>query len=56
MQNNGSAPNTVTEIGYRLRQLAKNSNMLDPEDVKQYIATAKTKKTKQPIANETKNR
>jgi hypothetical protein len=56
MQNNGAALNTVKEIGYRLRQLARNANMLEPEDIKNYISTAKTKKTKQLIANETKNR
>lgn len=56
MQNNGNALNTVTEIRYRLRQLAKHSNLLDPEDAKHYISMAKCVKTRQPVTNETKNR
>jgi hypothetical protein len=55
VQNNGNALNTVKEIRYRLRQLAKHSNLLDPEDVKHYISIAKIEKTKQPATNETKN-
>ena len=56
MQNNGNALNTVKEIRYRLRQLAKHTNLLDPEDVKHYISIAKCVKTRQPVTNETKNR
>jgi integrase len=55
-QGNGLSINVVKEIGYRLRQLAKHSNLLDPEDVKRYISIATTNKTNRPIANETKNR
>lgn len=56
IRNNGITTKVVKEIDYRLRQLVRNCNLLDPESVKAYIATAKTKKTKQPIAEETKNR
>jgi integrase len=56
MENNGKATITVKTTEYTLRQLAQHANLLDPEDVKNYIAHAITIKTKQPIAAETKNK
>ena len=55
-ENNALTPTTVKHIEYALRQLAQHANLLDPEDVKQYIAHATTTKTNQPIAADTKNR
>lgn len=55
-QNDALTPCTLKAIEYSLRHLARHSNLLDPEDVKHYIAIATTNKNKQPIASDTKNR
>jgi integrase len=56
MENNGLTTITVKHIEYALKQLAQHANLLDPENVKQYIAHATTNKNKQPVAPDTKNR
>jgi integrase len=56
MENNGLTSITVKHIEYSLKQLAQHSNLLDPEEVKQYVAHATTNKNKQPVAQDTKNR
>jgi integrase len=43
-------------MSYKLRELARNCNMNDPEAVKDYIATAKNQKTDEPLSEETKNK
>ena len=55
-QNDALTTITVKAIEYSLRQLAKRSNLLEPEDVKQYIAKATQNKNKKPIEPATKNR
>ena len=61
LQNNGKAQGTLYTVEKTLRRLAKHCNLLDPENVKHYIATAQTTITKQnpiqrPLDNATKNR
>ena len=56
MENNGLTAITVKHIEYALKQLAHHANLLDPEDVKHYIAHATTNKNNRPIAPDTKNR
>jgi integrase len=55
-QNDALSDITLKSIEYSLKQLAQHSNLLDPEDVKHYISTAKTKRTQQAVAAETKNK
>ena len=49
-------PVTVKAIKNSLRQLARQANLLDPEDVKVKVSTAINTKTKKPTTPETKNR
>jgi len=55
MQNDAKAHITIKTTEYTLRHLAQHSNLLEPEDVKHYIANAITKNSK-PISAETKNK
>ena len=55
-ENDALTPLTVKHIEYALRSLSQHSDLLAPEDVKQYIAHATTNKNKTPVASETKNR
>jgi len=60
-QNDALKPATIRNIERSLRRLARHCNLLDPEDLKQYISKALTEKTIQnptprPVTNETKNR
>jgi integrase len=55
-QNDALKSTTLKAIEYALRNLARHSNLLDPEDVKHYVALATTNKNKQPVAPDTKNR
>jgi integrase len=61
LQNNGKAKGTLYTVEKSLRRLARFCNLMEPEDVKHYISTAQTIKTKQnptprPLDNVTKNR
>jgi hypothetical protein len=44
MQGNGKADNTLRQVSYSLTHLNRNANINNPEEVKKYIATLKTKK------------
>jgi len=54
LRNNGKKG--YKDVGYRLFQIARNCDLNNPEAVKNYIATAKNQRTKQPIEDSTKNR
>ena len=61
MQNNGKSKGTIQITERSLRRLAPYCNLLDPENVKHYISTAQTIKTRQnpkqrPLDNTTKNK
>jgi integrase len=61
MQNNGKAQGTIHSTERSLRRLAPYCDLLDPENVKHYISTAKTIKTRQypierPLDNVTRNK
>ena len=44
MRNNGRAGNTLRQVSYSLAQLNRNADINNPEEIKKYIATLKTKK------------
>jgi hypothetical protein len=52
----GLAENTQRNISEILSQLSRKTNLKDPAQVKNYIANATKEKTKQPLANATKNK
>jgi hypothetical protein len=54
-QNDALGDLTIHNIERALKQLARHANLLNPEEVKHYVAIAKTNK-RQSIANDTKNR
>ncbi len=56
LQKEGKAENTRTNIEEILRQLSRKTDLENPETVKLYISTATNEKTKQPLANATKNK
>ena len=56
MENNGIAENTVKTTSYKLRQIARECDLNDPEQVKKYIAKAINQRTKQPVSNATKHK
>ncbi|MGA3191311.1 MAG: site-specific integrase [Candidatus Bathyarchaeia archaeon] len=47
---------TRTHIDCKLRQLARETDITNPEAVKLYIAEAKNQKTKRPLSDESKNK
>jgi integrase len=52
LKNRGLSENTLYTTSQKLRQLDRNTNLLNPEDVKEYIANSKVSNaTKQKIAN-----
>ncbi len=56
LQKQGKAENTRNNIDEILRQLSRKTDLTNPEKVKLYISTATNEKTKQPLANATKNK
>ena len=56
LQKQGKAENTIHNTNEILKQLSKKTELENPEKVKLYIATATNEKTKQPLANATKNK
>jgi len=56
LRNNGLNEQTIKGISYKLRQIAQNCNLNNPEEVKGYIATAKNQKTKKPLEDATRNK
>lgn len=56
LQKEGKAENTRTNLEEILRQLSRKTDLDNPEKVKLYISTATNEKTKQPLANATKNK
>jgi len=56
LRNDGVTETTRKQINYKLRELARNCNINDPNEVKGYIATAKNQKTKEPLSEESKNK
>jgi hypothetical protein len=56
LKGNGKSDNTIKTISYKLRQIAQNCNLDNPDEVKQYIANATHHRTKKPLDNATKER
>jgi integrase len=52
IKNNGLSDSTLATVSHKLNQIAKIANLLDPEEVKTYIANAKiSNHSKQKLAN-----
>jgi integrase len=47
---------TLKHMSYKLRELARNCDITNPESVKAYISTAVNQQTKEPLADETRNK
>ncbi len=56
MKNNGNAESVIQTVAWTLKHLARHTNLLDPEQVKHYIANATIANTTTPISNSTKNK
>jgi integrase len=56
MHNDGLSAKTTKAVRHKLRQLAREVNLRDPEAVKTFISNAKNEITKQPLLPATKNR
>jgi integrase len=56
LRNDGLRENTVTQIRFKLQELAANTDVFDPEAVKHYIATAISERTKKQFSDETRNK
>jgi len=52
MKNNGLSDSNIATVSHKLNQISKFANLLDPEEVKTYIANAKiSNHSKQKLAN-----
>jgi len=56
LRGNAISEGVLVAIAQKLRQIARNANIRDPEAVKQYIATAKSQTTNKPLSKGTKNK
>ena len=56
LRGNGITDGVLETISQKLKQIARNCDITDPNAVKQYIATAKNQKTGKPLAQGTKNK
>jgi integrase len=56
LTNDGLKENTVRHARWKLQELARNTDIFNPESVKHYIATAISKKTGKPFSDETRNK
>jgi integrase len=56
MKSNGNAESVIQTEAWTLKHLARNTNLLDPEKVKHYIANVTITNTNTPISNSTKNK
>ena len=56
IRGNGITDGVLETISQKLRQIARNCDITDPNAVKQYIATAKNQRTGKPLAQGTKNK
>jgi integrase len=56
LTNDGLYENTVTQIKYKLQEIAASTDVFDPEKVKNFIATTISKKTGENYADDTKNK
>jgi integrase len=56
LKGNGKSEGTIKTISYKLKQLARNCDLNNPDKVKQYIANAINQKTKKPLSNATKHK
>ena len=53
---NGYEPNTITTVDWKLKQLARHTNLNDPKTVKNYIANATYEGKTQEVSNDMKNK
>jgi integrase len=56
LRNNGLNEQTIKNISYKLRQIARECNLSNPNEVKGFISTATNQKTKKPLDNTTKRK
>jgi integrase len=56
VRGDGQTEHTVKQLGYKLKEITRNCDIFNPEEVREYIATATHQKTKKPLAADTKNR
>jgi len=56
MKSNGRKGTTIRTVNYKLRELARNCNLNNPEEVKAYISTAKNQITSQPLSDSARNK
>jgi integrase len=56
LRNNGLNEQTVKNVSYKLRQIARQSNLNNPEEVKGFISTATNQRTKKPLSNASKQK
>jgi integrase len=56
LRNDGIREATLRQISFKLKELARNCDITNPEAVKAYIATAKNQITREPLADETRNK
>jgi len=56
LKSNGKSENTIKTISYKLRQIAQNCNLDNPNEVKQYIANVTHHRTKKPLDDATKHK
>ena len=56
LRGEGITETVLETISQKLRQIARNTDIQNPEAVKQYIATLKNQKTNKPLTNGTKNK
>ena len=56
LKSNGKSEETIKTISYKLRQLARECDLNNPDEVKYCIANATNQRTKQPLNNATKHK
>jgi len=56
LKGDGMKEHTIQHLSWKLRELARNTDINNPEAVKQYIANAKNQKTGEPLGSETRNK
>jgi integrase len=56
LRNDGVTQTTLKQINYKLREIARNTIINDPKEVKGYIATAKNQITGEPLSEESRNK
>jgi integrase len=56
LRNEGRTETTIKQVNYKLREIARNTIINNPEEVKAYIATARNQITHEPLSEESRNK